>query len=729
MRWFVAVTISLVLLGVPAGAAAATPVGLTLSSADVPGLRAAGTGTKVARAALGRATTPRALARVVPRGAAFASGGRRLSIGVFALGTSAAAGRALSQAGNGFVRLGGVAQAARRRTRVQGKTTEAVVLLRYQGVVAAVRFTVPGRATAFASTAAQSYATSLAARLERVLSRTAWQRTLDSIRDDGSITPALALRAFAIAYGPLPGVKRPGGRVGVPRSGTLAMQLVARVWDRLTPAQRTAVNRAVGLPHDAGTLRSTRSAALRGLTPDAGYQAIADKYAAYYTQRIPTTGAMVIQIFKSTEEITNADGAKVPADALPVNDKGEWGVGTPASCRVRVSPTGQKVGASVFEYVMAHEVFHCFQFQLMDAWQHRSAWLVEGSADWAAVTASQAPEWFGAEQYRDYIKQPGKPLFARSYDATGFWGHAEEIDGVGSLWAKFPAIFDAPDDAASYTAAGGAGTPFVNTWASASFRFPSAGSAWNQLSPYAIPHTKIPSPATTLTSGATLGSNPHSLRLYVVAKNPEQSLVNVTRLAGSLRAGTSSDDYGLVSSDWFCFGTCTCPKGQASQLPTHKTVTKGLLALGLTGGAVQGGARVTFHALDEFCGPPQSGVSVSGASTFTVGKGYCVMPFPDTLQVQLPLNAGGTKVAQVVLEIHGYKGAGTYPTGPSVATVYDFRPNPAHLWETPESGSIVVGTAAAPPGHGSSGTVKSVSSGPDADGNKTTVSVTGTWSC
>jgi hypothetical protein len=726
MRRLVAAVIG---LGIAIGCGAATDPAraagddsLVLTTADVPGLRAVARGTKTARAALG-AKAPRGSAR----GVAFAAGSRRLSVGVFVLTSRTKATRALTRAGKGYARLAGIADAARRRTTTRGKTTTATVLLRSGPALAAVRFSAP--AGTGAATAVQSYAASLAARLQRVLSRTAWQRTLDGIRADGSITPALALRAFAIAYGPLPGVKRPTGRLGVPRSGTLAMQLVARVWDRLTAAQRKAIERAIGLPHDLSSPRIAR-AAKQTLTPDAGYQAIADKYAAYYAKRIATTGTIVIKVFKASEEITNADGGKVPADAGPVNDKGEWGKGTPAFCRVRVPPTGQKVGASVFEYVMAHEVFHCFQFQMMTAWRQRHAWLIEGSADWAAVIASQAAEWFGAEQYRNYVKAPGKALFSRSYDATGFWGHAEQLGGIGSLWAKFPAIFDAGDDAGSYALAGGTSQPFVDTWASASFRVSAAGSAWNQVNPYAIPHTKIPFPAATITSGATLGSNPFALRQYVVAKNPAQPLVDITRLAGSLRAGTSKEDYGLVSSEWFCFGKCECPKGQASAIPKHKTVDKPLLLLGLTGGAAQGGARVTFHALDAFCGPPKSGVTVSGASNFSVDKGtYCVIPSPGNLQVQMPLNSGGMKVAQVVLEIKGYTGAGTYPTGPSIATVYDFRPGPAHLWETPESGQIVVTKAGGPAGNGSRGSVKSVSSGLDAGGKKTIVSVSGTWKC
>ncbi len=82
-----------------------------------------------------------------------------------------------------------------------------------------------------------------------------------------------------------------------------------------------------------------------------------------------------------------------------------------------------------------------------------------------------------------------------------------------------------------------------------------------------------------------------------------------------------------------------------------------------------------------------------------------------------------------MLEVTGFTGAGDYPTGPSVATVYDFRPGPAHLWETPVSGSITIQDPGGAAGEGASGTVNSVTSGISPELGTTTVSVAGTWHC
>ena len=104
-------------------------------------------------------------------------------------------------------------------------------------------------------------------------------------------------------------------------------------------------------------------------------------------------------------------------------------------------------------------------------------------------------------------------------------------------------------------------------------------------------------------------------------------------------------------------------------------------------------------------------------------------PFPGVFQVQMPLSAGGQKVVQVVLEVAGFTGAGTYPTGPSVATVYDFRTGPAHLWETPVSGDITIQDPGGAAGEGAFGTVTSATSGTSVDLGTTQVKVSGAWRC
>ncbi|HEX8101862.1 MAG TPA: VWD domain-containing protein [Solirubrobacteraceae bacterium] len=574
---------------------------LTLTTKDAPGFSASGSGRAAARSALARKPTG-GLRRAPAKGSAFrADGGRRLATGVFTFGSKAKARAALRRARRGHKRLWGVGDEAWRRSTTKRKKTIAVVLLREGSALGAVKVTVNGRRAKAAQGAAESFARALAGRMQRVLGLTAYQRTLDEIGPDGSVSAATALKAFAIAYGPLPGVKRPGGRkLGVPESATLAMQLVARVWDQLSPEQQAAVDRALGAPHDASSARVAR-ASEQVLTPNAGYQAIADKFVALHASKLPGVTPPQVKVFTASEDITSQYGDTL-ADALPVNAAGEWGVGPVSYCRVRVPPKGQATaGGPLFQLILAHETFHCFQFQIEPAWPRLAAWIIEGMADWAATSAFATSAAVGAGPYLGYLQTTNAPTFGRTYDATGFWHWTDELLGVGSLWAKIPAILRSPDNESAFVAAGGNTQAFQESWASAAFRLSSAGALWKQTRPYAIPIGQVGPAVEVVTSSTSLGAGPATMTDAVVVRDPERPIVNLLTLAGKLRAGVEGRDFGVRPSAYYCWGKCKCPRKSTGKLPPHEKLAGNTVVAGLTGGLQGAAARVTYHDLDEFC--------------------------------------------------------------------------------------------------------------------------------
>jgi von Willebrand factor type D domain len=593
---------------------AAADDSLTLTAADVPGLKAAGTGSKVAATALG-VKLPKALKQTQVRGAAFSGAkGESLRVGVYVTSGPSRARTALKQVrGKGFKKLSRTGDEAWRRTTVAKKSTTSTIVLRQGAAVGVVRSTIAGRQPALAPNAAQAYAAALAQRLDRVLQRTAFERVLDGIADDGSITPRLALNAFAIAYGPLPGVKRPAGPAGGPPSATEAMMLVARVWDRLTPAQQRAVDEALGAPHDATSPPVARAAAPK-LTPNPGYQVVANKYVAIYAGALPGTPPVDARVFTTTVELPDAKGTKAYADALPVNAAGKWGEGAPAYCRVRIPPFGQaKAKTPEFEFIVAHEVFHCFEFAILTNWNDRTDWIMEGLADWAAATVYPAPVKVGVDAYKAYLLTPGKALFSRSYDALGFWGRADESGGAGSLWGKIPAILGQANEALEAQLAGVGQSGFDDVWASATRRLGDVGAAWQQNRPYAISAATTGTPTKPLFGNGGLTAKAYALGEYTAFRNPSRPLVHVEASSGSLRAGASGNDYGALSTRWFCLGAkCECPPEQESSIPDHEQVPGTKLELALTGGATAGKGKVSYHTLKEFCKKSKSKSAPSG---------------------------------------------------------------------------------------------------------------------
>jgi hypothetical protein len=262
---------------------------------------------------------------------------------------------------------------------------------------------------------------------------------------------------------------------------------------------------------------------------------------------------------------------------------------------------------------------------LMANWRARTAWIIEGMADWAALSVDPLPSSVSASNYKDYLSTPETSLLARSYDAVGFWGHADEAAGPGSLWAKIPAVLGAPDDPASFAAAGATGSPFVETWASAFWRFPEAGDAWLQSDPLPISGLDFPGlDPNIVDSSSSLFSAPYAVSEFVVDADPEQPLVEVVTSQGKLRVGVRRKDYGLAAPEWFCDAKCECPSGETASIPPHQTFGQ-TLALALTGGAAPGSGRVNYHSLDDYCKPqPAKGLQVLGENlavhaTFATG--------------------------------------------------------------------------------------------------------------
>lgn len=133
---------------------------------------------------------------------------------------------------------------------------------------------------------------------------------------------------------------------------------------------------------------------------------------------------------------------------------------------------------------MAHEVWHCFEGQILGLarfWsQNPAPWIIEGEADW--VGASVVPDApLGAQDYWDYLFKTDLPLFSRAYDAVGFYAHLNDA-GIDP-WGKLVPVLDAKSNTDAFTAAGADADPFLDTWASSLLRDGGRPAAWNMTGP------------------------------------------------------------------------------------------------------------------------------------------------------------------------------------------------------------------------------------------------------
>ena len=638
---------------------------LVLAASEVPGFHRTHQGAGPASSALAGVLPAKALKHATRKGAAFSGHGRTLTTASVTLGSVAAARTALGRRSRGFRRLAHVGDQAfirvtsskvkKAKKGKKGKKAKAptgsvtaTVVLRVKRGIGVVRLTVPRTTGNNARPAAVGYAHTLAARLTRVLSLTTWDLTLDQVQADGSYSPKTALRAFALVFGPLPGVKVPKNATGGPFDATIVQGMVGRVWKRLSAAQQRAIDQKIGAPHDSSSPAVATAAAL---TFSAKYTALAQHYQSLYLSKVTGAHALTIQAYTSDKALSTKSGGGALALASPHNSSGAWGSGTPTSCVIEVAPATTAKGASWEKLVMAHEAFHCIEYSILPDWQDRGDWIMEGMADWAETEIEPGLAPLDTGSYSEYLQTPGVPLEMRDYDGMGFWHRADEVVGKGSLWAKVQAILLAPNDGAAFAAAGADQTTFLQQWASGLRRDGQGGAPWNQKQPFAL---GVKSPVQEVDDDANVIAYPFSMQLAHVTADGDYPLVQLEPQGGQLRASNSAsgNDLGpITGTTWMCTDSnCECPPGQDGDIPAHSN-TNGDIDLAQSAGEGLGATTVSYHSLDEFC-QEQDKNSGSGPSASS-----------GALDIRQSTNSGVPIIARVTQATCGFTGGGFKFTG------------------------------------------------------------------
>ncbi len=429
------------------------------------------------------------------------------------------------------------------------------------------------------------------------------------VMPDGSVSKDTALEAFALAIAPLPGVTPPSG-AATPlyerMDGSFAIDWLMPYYDQLAPDQQKAVDAALApdpnaIVHAPGASDITPGIVLADSTP-------AQFYEGYAQAAMPTIVARLhrsLQIPWSVQVNQVQEGeASDFAITFAVSK-----IGT--DCQIHVNPLLQTVGEeAVVQATMAHELFHCFQFD----WENQHgglvdlpAWIKEGQAEWVGETvggpSSQGSGWWGT-----YLNTPNTPLWARGYDAIGFYQHLEEeqIDP----WSIFDAMLAAATtaspgqaDSDAYKAALATQDAFQDTWASGLFRDASLGDAWNATSPWPV-NKSAPPQKLSVGDGSVNSLSAGQVLNQDWAATSSADVVEIDG-TGHVRLFTTPDGNETDTAQrWLCTraGGCDCPSGEVYAGPDLETVTPAF-DLALTGGLAGASATVRGHALQEFCKP------------------------------------------------------------------------------------------------------------------------------
>jgi hypothetical protein len=229
-----------------------------------------------------------------------------------------------------------------------------------------------------------------------------------------------ALRQFAAAYAPLPHVERASR---VPVDGGPALRLLLAEIDRLGDRQRTVVARAVAPPgQPLDDVLSARRANPRLRAAARTARAAIDTFGGERGR--PLSDDVKVTVLALPYE--NGDGThNFPsptsiATAVPFGDGNRQYV----ECRIRVNadaPVGRQGFADpLFVSGVAHEAFHCLQFEVVPFAVGAPLWVVEGAAAFAGEDFAGGSK-LSADWWKRWIEHPRRPLERRTDDAIGFF--------------------------------------------------------------------------------------------------------------------------------------------------------------------------------------------------------------------------------------------------------------------------------------------------------------------
>ncbi|HEX2626058.1 MAG TPA: hypothetical protein VHL56_04050 [Candidatus Limnocylindrales bacterium] len=418
----------------------------------------------------------------------------------------------------------------------------------------------------------------------------AWSRALADVDDDGRFSLDAALRLFAIAYGPLPGMDAPQDRSGV-SDGTVAIDAVMSHRDELTTDQLAAVDKALEVPAGTDTVTippvgaaagsATSHIVLAALSKDE--QEFLRGSAAHFRERI---AGLLGRDFLG--DITLVFMNRADPDGADADSWSDWPGGVFGGCRIRLYTAFTAALPQYRDQVLAHEVFHCFQHDAYRTIEAESAvprWVIEGQAEWAAAFLIDYPnDW-----WIPYLQQPTTPLTKRSYDAIGFYAHLAE-SGTDP-WTIFDDMWVAGSGNADLFAASGAtADAFLDSVASGVMLLPNLGAGWTTGGAGMVDSTwAYHSPGdVALGNGGSLTFTAAMFASDIKVIHATADMLHFTE-NGHARLADGTTDTTALEDAWYCVQghTCTsdCPGDGPAVVIRGDLDPRFLLALagGLTG--------------------------------------------------------------------------------------------------------------------------------------------------
>ncbi|MCM8748026.1 hypothetical protein NET02_02580 [Thermomicrobiaceae bacterium CFH 74404] len=434
--------------------------------------------------------------------------------------------------------------------------------------------------------------------------------------EEGRLPLETALEIFAAHVGPLPGVTPrplPGDNAG--RVAEAAIVVVAAQRESLPPEVAAAVEDALFgrvdewveiPPSGQGTAQpGARATLVDRFVPGARAAGPLDELRQVIEEvrgRIEARAGVRLTVPVRLGVVRRMSTRDIQAYATPVESGGRM-----TACRI-VFRADVADEPTTREYVAAHELWHCFQFQ--HTLRSHGAWVEEGQAEWVASVIASDPSP-AASFWDTWLATPPESLWRRSYDAIGLYAAAEAAGHD-----PFPVMlrmFDLGNrDAVSALFGGMAFEEALRLVAQTLVRAPAYGLEWESTG-LGITYTR----ATEL-----VGVSPPGQRIEVdagpfgslpleltIGESGEHEAVRI-RVYDAVTAGAVEFEDGTVfdlrgaESLLFCLpgSVCTCEDGSppgGQELPPLPASRAVLTVASPVGGTI--GFEVEYAAIKDLC--------------------------------------------------------------------------------------------------------------------------------
>lgn len=386
---------------------------------------------------------------------------------------------------------------------------------------------------------------------------------------EGRLTRGSALRVYAAAVRPLPGIDPAPLGDDAARFVGSALRVLGQDLDALAPAVRTEVDAT--LAEVAGPDDDSSEQVAVEIVPATQASGGNGAPMAFVPATVPGADELAAQVAEIVTDFEARSGHtfsnRIRVRVMPHPPGGHPSATDHGSRCVIALPQEMYADSDTVSHTstLAHEVWHCFQFDASSA--SPPEWIFEGQAEWAGE-AHVGGSTSSAGNWDTWLLTNSNSLYRRSYDAIGIYAVAAQ--GGADPWRVMLPMFGQGGTRALATLFGSDAPAALRATAEALTREPALGANWESTGPGITGAEN--SPVVTIREGSRDGTRIDTGPFGTMSVNLDVAAGDVLRLETQGGDVASVELQGLDAMPMPGAGTltlclkdggCACPDGSS----------------------------------------------------------------------------------------------------------------------------------------------------------------------